>query len=102
MPRFDGTGPHGNGPRTGGGRGDCAPGEVRGAGRAGRPFGGGRGRCWGGGRRAGFGRAQTIGAAAPETDTQSLKARADALEAELEKLRERLEAVESARPESND
>ena len=26
MPRFDGTGPNGEGPMTGGGRGDCAPG----------------------------------------------------------------------------
>ena len=61
MPGFDGTGPAGMGPRTGGGFGFCAPGAgpapggyvpgvVYGAGRGGLPWGGGRGRAWGGGR----------------------------------------------------
>jgi len=54
MPGFDGTGPRGQGPRTGGGWGRCAPlpdetGVPRGMGRGGLPWGGGRGRCWGGG-----------------------------------------------------
>jgi len=56
MPGFDGTGPRGQGPRTGGGWGRCAPLPdepyvVRGVGRGGLPWGGGRGRCWGGGGR---------------------------------------------------
>ncbi len=54
MPGFDGTGPAGMGPRTGGGRGFCPPSGYNsqwfGAGRGGRPRGGGRGRVWGGGR----------------------------------------------------
>ena len=29
MPRFDGTGPNGEGPMTGGARGNCAPGTRR-------------------------------------------------------------------------
>ncbi|HPZ07087.1 MAG TPA: DUF5320 domain-containing protein [Candidatus Eremiobacteraeota bacterium] len=54
MPGFDGTGPQGMGPRTGGGRGYCPPPPYDypgfGAGIGGRPWGGGRGRLWGGGR----------------------------------------------------
>ncbi len=61
MPGFDGTGPMGMGPRTGGGFGFCppgtgpapagyAPGVVYGVGRGGIPRGGGRGRAFGGGR----------------------------------------------------
>ena len=61
MPGFDGTGPMGMGPRTGGGFGFCPPGAgpaaggylpgvVYGVGRGGIPWGGGRGRAFGGGR----------------------------------------------------
>jgi hypothetical protein len=75
MPGFDGTGPMGMGPMTGGGRGFCAMpyrgygsygygmgtpyyppsgrpfyGPVFGVGRGGLPWGGGRGRAFGGGR----------------------------------------------------
>ena len=55
MPGFDGTGPLGLGPRTGGGFGFCPPVAgrrfpVMGAGRGGFPWGGGRGRTFGGGR----------------------------------------------------
>jgi hypothetical protein len=76
MPGFDGTGPRGMGPMTGGGRGFCAMpyrgysrygygsqapynpptgappsyGPVFGAGRGGLPWGGGHGRIFGGGR----------------------------------------------------
>jgi hypothetical protein len=75
MPGFDGNGPMGRGPMTGGGRGFCAMpdkgygpsgygmrapyfpfsgrpfyGTVFGVGRGGLPWGGGRGRCFGGGR----------------------------------------------------
>ena len=59
MPGFDRTGPRGEGPLTGGRRGLCVPQGYRpagyyGAGRGGRPWGGGRGFAWGGGR--GYGR----------------------------------------------
>jgi hypothetical protein len=75
MPRFDGRGPLGQGPMTGGGRGFYAmpcraygpsgygvrapyhssytrpfEGPIFGAGRGGLPWGGGRGRAFGGGR----------------------------------------------------
>ena len=64
MPGFDGTGPMGFGPRTGGGFGFCAPGAgaypaytnvVYGVGRGGIPYGGGRGLAYGGGRGRGRG-----------------------------------------------
>lgn len=72
MPRFDKTGPMGQGPQTGGGFGLCSGngsgsdepawgGRNRGDGRrrkglgqGGLPRGGGRGRCFGGGRGRGF------------------------------------------------
>ena len=66
MPGFNGTGPQGMGPRTGGGFGFCSPGTgpvfpgsggygyPRGAGRGFAPRGGGRGRVFGGGRGRGF------------------------------------------------
>ncbi len=66
MPRGDGTGPMGQGSKTGRAMGYCsgygAPGYVNpgrgwfGAGRGGMPWGEGRGRTWGGGRGRGFGR----------------------------------------------
>ncbi len=55
MPGFNGTGPKGEGPRTGGGYGFCAGTvnsnvegveELRGAGRGGFPQGGGRGKMF--------------------------------------------------------
>lgn len=59
MPGGNRTGPQGEGPRTGRGLGDCKPKKdkdgnviepLRGIGRGGLPWGGGRGRGWGGGR----------------------------------------------------
>jgi len=63
MPAFDGTGPLGQGPRTGGGFGYCPPAAgpyygrpaVYGVGRGGLPRGGGRGFAFGGGRGRGRG-----------------------------------------------
>ena len=61
MPGFDGNGPTGMGPRTGGGFGSCLPGAgttagttLRGIGRGGLPWGCGRGRLRGEGRGMGF------------------------------------------------
>ena len=62
MPAFDGTGPVGQGPRTGRGFGYCSPTAgpyyygapvVYGVGRGGLPRGGGRGFAFGGGRGRG-------------------------------------------------
>ncbi len=55
MPRFDGTGPLGQGSKTGRGLGYCNPANtdenlIYGVGRGGIPYGGGQGRMFGGGR----------------------------------------------------
>jgi hypothetical protein len=55
MPRFDGTGPMGAGPMTGGGRGFCNPGGAAYGPSYGRGFGYGRGYGRGRGFRRGFG-----------------------------------------------
>ena len=110
MAGFDGTGPRGMGPRTGGGRGFCPPGAgtaygygagmYRGAGRGGIPWGGGRGRAWGGGRgwygTAGF-NAPFYGAYDPyaglnaQQEVEFLKNQAVSMEQELEQIRKRIE-----------
>ncbi|MFH1505291.1 MAG: DUF5320 domain-containing protein [Candidatus Omnitrophota bacterium] len=59
MPGFDGTGPRGQGPLTGGGRGNCAGfpaqnGVSRAPGRGGAGYGRGFARGWGRGRGRGF------------------------------------------------
>jgi hypothetical protein len=124
MPRGDGTGPTGMGPFTGRGMGYCAgygmPGYANSAfGRGfgagfgrGRGFFGGGGRGWrnrfyatglpGWARYGGYGYAGFPPPAVkpdPEMEKQALKAQADALEAELEMLRQRLAAVESGMSE---
>lgn len=115
MPGFDGTGPRGMGPRTGGGFGFCPPGVgpayapsyfFRGAGRGGFPWGGGRGRVWGGGRgwawRAAYGGfgppywgAPYPPAWTPEQELDSLKGQAAAMEEELEAIRQRIGDLEA-------
>jgi Family of unknown function (DUF5320) len=82
MPFRDGTGPSGRGPRTGHGAGNCA--SQGGAGRfVGRGFGlGGRGR--------GFGRGFGI---APEQERSWLENQAQALQAALQSITERLDAL---------
>ena len=115
MPRFDGTGPMGMGSRTGGGRGFCAPGigarypygsagpSMRGAGRGGIPWGGGRGRVYGGGRGRGswcgpasyVPYAQPFTAADAEQEMNFLKNQAAFLEQELGEIRKRLDEIET-------
>ncbi len=102
MPGFDGTGPQSMGPRTGGGRGYCAPGanaqqgygtwQNRGAGRGNAPWGGGRGRVWGGGRAGGW-QGQPAPAGAPEQEASSLQDQCAALEKEIRQLRQRLDEL---------
>ena len=109
MPGFDGTGPMGQGPMTGGGRGFCAvPGGYApgffGLGRGGLPWGGGRGRGFGGGR--GWGRGMGWGLAPqyppampydPMYDTgydTGLQAQLDAMTKENQELKARLEQLE--------
>jgi uncharacterized protein DUF5320 len=115
MPGYNGTGPQGMGPRTGGGRGYCAPGTGtaygygagmnRGAGRGGIPRGGGRGRAWGGGRGRGW--YGPTGFNAPsydpyymnaepgvEQEVEFLKNQSQILEQELGQIRKRIDELE--------
>ena len=100
MPRFNGAGPAGMGPMTGGGRGRCAPGTQN------RGFGGlgsGRGGQGGWGRRnqlyatglPGWQRANPgeIGLNKKE-ETDFLKNQAEYLSRELEAIRSRLSELE--------
>jgi len=110
MPGFDGTGPRGQGPRTGGGFGFCGPGSgpapagyasgvVYGVGRGGIPWGGGRGRAFGGGRGRWWGArfpyaAPQYGANAPYAAPTPADERAF-LEDELAYLEQQLAAVKN-------
>ncbi len=107
MPGFDGTGPRGMGPMTGGGRGFCNPSasvyntSFRGAGRGGIPWGGGRGRAFVGGR--GFrARGANWAAGAPgyfygnpasQTEAETLQKQFEYLEAELQSVKARLDEL---------
>ncbi len=121
MPGFDGTGPMGMGPRTGGGFGFCppgtgptpagyAPGVVYGVGRGGVPWGGGRGRAFGGGR-GWWGRARSpyaaasypavvpYPAAAPFDEKAFLENQAMYLEQQLTAIRDRLAEIGTQKAE---
>jgi hypothetical protein len=116
MPGFDGTGPGGYGPMTGGGRGYCAPG-YGGAFR--RGFGGGYGGGYGYGRGRGFGRgwagagrgvgfagrAPVYGAADPGyqwgygpanqgSELEMLRSEADSLSGALDDINRRMQELE--------
>ncbi len=80
MPYRDGTGPQGQGPRSGRGQGNCA-----GQGGTGRGFGRGRGR--GAGR--GFGRG--LGGVSTTEGSSWLETQLANLQAAIEKLTERLD-----------
>ncbi|MGD9401255.1 MAG: DUF5320 domain-containing protein [bacterium] len=118
MPGFDGTGPWGMGPRTGGGFGFCAPGSGPvpyrsgpgvgyGVGRGGRPWGGGRGRAFGGGRGWMWRAAYPYGAgpywgypagqeAAPADERAFLENELAYMEQQIEAIRSRLAEIEGA------
>ncbi|MDI6796036.1 MAG: DUF5320 domain-containing protein [Desulfatibacillaceae bacterium] len=105
MPGFDGTGPRGMGPQTGGGFGRCNPANRQGAGFAGRGFGPNFGRGFGRGlgRGRGFGGGY-IFADFPknealwgeQTSQDLLLARLQQLENELAAVRRSLGKVKSA------
>ena len=103
MPGFNGTGPAGLGPRTGGGRGFCSPGAGtvsgsdpgRGAGRGLRPFGGGRGRVFGGRSRQWTGKRGFRAAGTNmNNEIELLKQHAGILENELAAIQKRIEQLD--------
>jgi hypothetical protein len=104
MPGFDRTGPRGEGPLTGGGRGRC--GGYRGnygyfgRGRGGRPWGGGRGFGWGGGWFQGGPRGWAGPGYAPVSE--DLRAEADFLRDRLAQVEDELARAESAQVPEED
>jgi hypothetical protein len=103
MPGFDGSGPNGKGPMTGGGRGYCvvpvsaAKEPFSGFRRLGSNFGGGRG----GGRRCCFyatghrGWMRTGVYDGTQENVEMLKSRAAILEDEIRAVTERIKSLES-------
>ena len=105
MPGFDATGPRGQGPGTGWGRGPCGAGLRRGGGRGwgmgpgawGRPrwgwgawgYGGFRGRGFGP-----FGPGGAYGYESPQQEAQTLKEEESYQRSELEALQERIAQLE--------
>ena len=118
MPGFDGTGPLGQGPRTGGGRGFCPPVAgpyaygapvVYGVGRGGRPRGGGCGRTFGGGRGRGwwYWQAYPVAPAYPpafqptkEQEIEGLKEQAEWMQDQLSQINARLNELTAKQPEN--
>lgn len=101
MPAFDGTGPRGQGSRTGGGFGYCAPDSgaydeqpiVYGVGRGGIPRGGGRGFAFGDGRGRRFGPAYHASAPIQMTakdEIAMLKEQSQAIQNQLNQLNTRI------------
>jgi len=106
MPGRNRTGPSGQGPGTGWGLGGCSEGEHamtgsnvrcfgRGAGRGGRPWGGGKGRCFGGGRGRMFG-APLPANITVEEELASLKNQAAFLEDQMSATKSRIKELEKS------
>jgi hypothetical protein len=105
MPGFNRTGPLGAGPRTGRGQGLCGTttgssrfswsGLLRGIGRGGVPWGGGRGRCFGGGASGRQGRfAGPMPILSVQDEAEVLKTELAAAEEEIAAMKSRLEELE--------
>lgn len=114
MPRGDGTGPMGAGPMTGRGMGLCTGYHSGGfansglgffgAGRGGRPYGGGRGMAWGGGRGMGFRNyqgwannvPQQYAPISPEDEKKYVAEDIKELERELQELKKHMTDLDAA------
>ena len=106
MPRRDRTGSAGMGPMTGSGLGGCsgaervmtapyARGFAYGAGRGGRPWGGGRGRCFGGGRGRMYGGFPPVEMTVDQ-ELAALKSQAAFLEEQVQATKSRIDELESS------
>ena len=101
MPGFDGSGPRGQGPMTGGARGYCNPAAGANAPAPYRGYGPGFGR----GRGRGFGYGRGFAAAGPmpvpayampaEQEIGALKAQAGVVKNSLEAINQRIQALET-------
>jgi len=83
MPGFDGTGPRGTGPMTGGGRGFCSPLGRRASWRS---YGAIRGVPYAFPRYGAYGFRSFTPRVAPEQELEFLKGQAEALKDELKEL----------------
>ena len=105
MPGFDRTGPQGEGPMTGGGRGFCNPAGAQYPLGRGRGFGGGRGLGRGYGPGRGYGQRGVNPAPrgyygpgygpqpysmAPSEEINALRAETDAIKGSLDEIKRRL------------
>ncbi len=119
MPGFDGTGPQGNGPMTGGARGYCNPGYRQSNFAYGRGYGMGRGFRGGSGGGSGWGRGYGRGVGRrgafppaggwygsanpygnpytmkPEDELGMLRDEAAAIKSDLEAINRRIDEIES-------
>jgi hypothetical protein len=90
MPGFDGTGPRGMGPMTGGGRGFCSPWGV---GAAYRSYGVAPGAGYGYGRSFGVG--PYVPTMTKEQELDFLKNQAQAMKGQLEQIEARIQQLGS-------
>lgn len=90
MPGFDGTGPGGMGPMTGGGRGFCGSRGMRGAGRG---MGAARGTVAPYGTTAPSSYGYDPGMT-PEQEMEFLRSQAQAMSEQLEQIQKRLQELE--------
>jgi len=103
MPGGDRTGPMGGGPMTGWGRGFCGESATSGVGRGrGRGWGHGwRHRFWATGQPGGLRGGSAASEPPTEVEQQALQREAAAIEADLERIRRRLQELESPAPDQD-
>ena len=101
MPGRDGTGPMGQGPMTGWGRGFCRGGGGWGGAGRGYGYGFGRGMRRGAGRGFGRGRWGYPQVTPPESERDMLQEEATMLRSELDAITQRLDELSAAPTEED-
>jgi len=89
MPGFDGTGPRGMGPMTGGGRGFCSPWGI---GAASRPYGRFQGMGYG---YPYYGAAPAVPGVAPFVPPMTREQELDFLRSQAEAMKEQLDQIDA-------